>query len=137
MDLQNFKQILLDKIYELLKNNLPYREPYRYTYKKGSVNTKTGKVVNKKTVVRLGGPVGKPGTPFYSPYPGNLKNNGVYRTNNAIVLNVNKVGYIPYANKTANWHTKNGTNGGPDFIQRTNEDVVAHLRSIGCKVTRK
>lgn len=137
MDLETFKIRLLDKTYEILKNNLPYREPYEYTYKRGYTD-RNGQYHEKgTTVVRNGGPKGKPGTSFYSPYPGNLKNNGVYRTKDSIVLDVKKVGYIPFADKRAHKHTNGGTNGGPDFIRRTENDVVDHLRRIGCKVVKE
>lgn len=49
--------------------------------------------------VRQGGrAVGKRGTNMYSPYPGNLKNNGIYMTNRGVVLDYDRVGYIGYAN---------------------------------------
>lgn len=49
--------------------------------------------------VRQGGrAVGKRGTNMYSPYPGNLKNNGIYMTKRGVVLDYDKVGYIGYAN---------------------------------------
>ena len=48
---------------ENLKNILKEKAPVRVAYEKN------GRVYN-------GGPVGKPGTNMYSPYPGNLKNNG-------------------------------------------------------------
>jgi len=77
---------------ENLKNILKEKAPVRRAYEKN------GRVYN-------GGPVGKPGTNMYSPYPGNLKNNGIYpgyRTpdKGTIVLSGvdGKVGYLPYTN---------------------------------------
>ena len=54
------------------------------------------------------GPIGKIGTNMYSPYPGNLKNNGIYRgttigSKTQVVLSGvdGKVGYLPYTEKTS------------------------------------
>lgn len=66
--------------------------------------------------------VGKPGTNMYSPYPGNLKNNGIYPTRNGIVFDYNKVGYIGYANLRSN---------SPQFIERTIEDFCSFCVSLG------
>ena len=56
------------------------------------------------------GPKGKPGTNMYSPYPGNLKNNGIYAgyktaDKGTIVLSGvdGKVGYLPFTEKKSNW----------------------------------
>lgn len=59
------------------------------------------------------GATGKKGTNMYSPYPGNLKNNGIYpgytsATTGQIVLSGidGKVGYLPYTetrSKKPNW----------------------------------
>ena len=62
------------------------------------------------------GAVGKPGTNMYSPYPGNLKNNGIYAgyttaTTGQIILSgtTGKVGYLPYTETRShkpNWQQK-------------------------------
>lgn len=62
------------------------------------------------------GKVGKPGTNMFSPYPGNLKNNGIYAgyttaTSGTIILSGTdgKVGYLPYTetrSKKPNWQSK-------------------------------
>lgn len=62
------------------------------------------------------GAVGKPGTNMYSPYPGNLKNNGIYAgyttdTMGQIILSGTdgKVGYLPYTETRShkpNWQSK-------------------------------
>ena len=88
---------------ENLKNILKEKAPVRVAYEKN------GRVYN-------GGPVGKPGTNMYSPYPGNLKNNGIYpgyRTpdKGTIVLSGvdGKVGYLPYTetrSRKPNWQAQ-------------------------------
>jgi len=62
------------------------------------------------------GPAGKVGTNMYSPYPGNLKNNGIYAgytsaTQGQIVLSGTdgKVGYLPFTETRShkpNWQSK-------------------------------
>lgn len=51
------------------------------------------------------GAVGKAGTPMYSPYPGNLKNNGifyqVFGPTHARLVFGGPVGYAGYANETS------------------------------------
>lgn len=72
--------IAMSKLYELLKENAPVRSS--------------------------AGPKGKPGTNMYSPYPGNLMNNGIYQPYlkgpemGTITLSGTggKVGYLPYTN---------------------------------------
>ena len=59
------------------------------------------------------GPKGKPGTNMYSPYPGNLKNNGIYAgykaadKGTAVLSGVDgKVGYLPFTEKRSGWQQK-------------------------------
>ena len=58
---------------------------------------------NNAPVRSFPGPTGKKGTNMYSPYPGNLQNNGIYgenlgATSGRVVLSgtEGKVGYLPY-----------------------------------------
>ena len=73
--------------------------------------------------------VGKKGTNMYSPYPGNLKNNGIYRRgSNAVVFDYNKVGYIGYANL----YSKK-----PRFIEKTVADFMQYCVSLGGRIVKK
>ncbi len=74
-------------------------------------------ILKENAPVRMSpGPKGKPGTNMYSPYPGNLKNNGIYagyRTadKGTIVLSGvdGKVGYLPYTetrSRKPNWQAR-------------------------------
>lgn len=71
-----------------------------------------------------GGAVGKRGTNLYSPYPGNLKNNGIYPTEAGVRLDINKVGYIPFANK----YSKK-----PRYIENSIDVFVSYCISVGGK----
>ena len=72
--------------------------------------------------------VGKKGTNMYSPYPGNLKNNGIYRDGNAVVFDYNKVGYIGYANL----YSKK-----PQFIENTLDDFLQFCISLGGRIEQR
>ena len=74
------------------------------------------------------GAVGKPGTNMYSPYPGNLKNNGIYpgyRTadKGTIVLSGTdgKVGYLPFTETRSH---------RPGWQQRSIESFVSDLCAV-------
>ena len=88
--------MLQSKLLELLKSNAPVRQK--------------------------GGDVGKRGTNMYSPYPGNLKNNGIYQTNYGVRLDLNKVGYIGYANLRSK---------KPQFIEKSIDGFVQFCISLG------
>lgn len=79
---------------------------------------------DKAPVRSFGGAVGKKGTNMYSPYPGNLKNNGIYQTNNGVRLDLNKVGYIGYANKTSK---------SPQYIERSIDGFIQYCITLGGK----
>lgn len=68
------------------------------------------------------GAVGKPGTTMYSPYPGNLKNNGiipqVFSPTKARLIFGGPVGYAGYANKTS---------FKPGYQEKTVNDFVQKL----------
>ncbi len=74
-------------------------------------------ILKENAPVRLTpGAKGKPGTNTYSPYPGNLKNNGIYAgyktaDKGTIVLSGTdgKVGYLPYTETRShkpNWQSR-------------------------------
>lgn len=85
--------IAMYNLYNILKENAPVRDEQKYP-----------------------GPKGKPGTNKYSPYPGNLRNNGIYpgykgADRGQIVLSGTdgKVGYLPYTETKSNkpgWQQK-------------------------------
>ncbi|MBQ3221185.1 MAG: hypothetical protein IJB34_04420 [Clostridia bacterium] len=72
--------------------------------------------------------VGKKGTNMYSPYPGNLKNNGIHRTENGVTFDYNKVGYIGYANARSS---------KPRFIEKTVEDFCTYCVSLGGRIVKR
>lgn len=92
------------KLLEIAKKNAPVR----------SLKDKKGRPKKRA--------VGKPGTNMYSPYPGNLKNNGIYGVSEGIVFDYNKVGYIGYANLTSK---------KPQFIEKTVSDFCNFCVSLG------
>jgi len=71
------------------------------------------------------GPVGKAGTRMYSPYPGNLKNNGIfaqiYSPESARLVFGGPVGYACYANKTSS---------KPQYQEKTVSDFVDKLVTV-------
>ena len=94
--------IAMTKLYELLKSNAPVRNS--------------------------AGPKGKPGTNMYSPYPGNLKNNGIVPLENGICYDYNKVGYIGYANIRSH---------KPQFIEKTIDDFCDFCVSLGGRIVKR
>lgn len=92
------------KLLQIAKKNAPVR----------SLNDKKGRPKKRA--------VGKPGTNMYSPYPGNLKNNGIYGISEGIVFDYNKVGYIGYANLRSK---------KPQFIEKTVTDFCSFCVSLG------
>lgn len=73
------------------------------------------------------GAVGKKGTNMYSPYPGNLKNNGIVRTEKGIKLDVNRVGYIWYANKSSR---------KPNYIGKSVDEFLAWCQALGARIEK-
>ena len=112
---------------EIAKNNAPVRLAYN---KKGEVITETN--AKTKFYTKNGRPmqraVGKKGTNMYSPYPGNLKNNGIYAVDNGICFDYNKVGYIGYANIRSH---------SPQFIQRTVDDFLSFCVTLGGRIEKR
>jgi hypothetical protein len=104
-------EFLTNKLLEIAKKNAPVRL-----------------VADKKGRPRQRA-VGNKGTNMYSPYPGNLKNNGIYRRGtNAIVYDYNKVGYIGYANL----YSKK-----PRYIENTLNDFLNYCVSLGGRITKR
>lgn len=103
-------KMLTDKLYSISKVHAPVRE----------INDKNGKPKPRG--------VGKKGTNMYSPYPGNLKNNGIVRTENGVVFDYDKVGYIGYANLRSN---------KPKFIEKTVEDFCNYCVSLGGRIIKR
>jgi hypothetical protein len=100
-------EMLSAKLYEIAQNNAPVR----------SAKGKNGRPKKRAT--------GKPGTNMYSPYPGNLKNNGIVPLSNGISFDYNKVGYIGYANINSR---------KPRFIQKTVSDFCSFCVSLGGRI---
>ena len=74
------------------------------------------------------GPMGKPGTNTFSPYPGNLKNNGIYAGYRAadkgqvILSGVDgKVGYLPYTETRSH---------KPGWQQKSINEFVSRLCTV-------
>ena len=71
------------------------------------------------------GPVGKKGTNMYSPYPGNLMNNGivprVYSSTNASLLIGGPVGYAMYTETRSK---------KPHWMQKTVDEFVQRLTTV-------
>lgn len=103
-------EMLCSKLLDFAKENAPVRE-----------------VVDKKGRPRSRA-VGKKGTNMYSPYPGNLKNNGIYQQGNAVVFDYNKVGYIGYANLYSR---------RPQFIEKTLEDFLQYCVALGGRIEQR
>ena len=102
--------MLVEKMYDFAQTNAPVRV----------VVDKKGRPRSRAT--------GKKGTNMYSPYPGNLKNNGIYRINNGIVFDYNKVGYIGYANLRSY---------SPRYIEKTVSDFCNFCVSLGGRITKR
>ena len=103
-------EMLSDKLYEFAKARAPVRS-----------------VVDKKGRPRQRA-VGKKGTNMYSPYPGNLKNNGIVRTGKGVKFDYDKVGYIGYANIRSH---------KPQFIENTVEDFCNFCISLGGRIIQR
>ncbi len=83
---------------------------------------------NNAPVRSTRGAVGKRGTNMYSPYPGNLKNNGIVQTSNGVKLDINHVGYIWYANKTSS---------RPDYVGKSVDEFLHYCQALGARVEKK
>ena len=103
-------QMLTEKLYELAKQNAPVR---RAVGKNGRPRSRA---------------VGKKGTNMYSPYPGNLKNNGIVRLANGVSYDYNKVGYIGYADLRS--HKKG-------FIVKTVNDFCNYCIALGGRIKQR
>ena len=104
------EEMLVKKLLRLAKKNAPVR----------LVSDKKGRPRKRA--------VGKKGTNMYSPYPGNLKNNGIYARGNAVVYDYNKVGYIGYANLRSH---------KPQFIEKTLDDFLNYCISLGGRIVKR
>ena len=102
--------MLSEKLLEIAKENAPVRK----------IKDKKGRPRSRA--------VGKRGTNMYSPYPGNLKDNGIVRIQNGIVFDYNKVGYIGYANIRS---------GSPKFIERTVGDFCQFCVALGGRIKQR
>lgn len=121
------KIMLASKLLEIAKQNAPVRLAYN---KSGKVLTETTE--KTKFYTRTGRPmaraVGKKGTNMYSPYPGNLKNNGIVGTENGVIFDYDKVGYIGYANIRSK---------SPQFIERTVDDFCTFCVGLGGRIKKR
>lgn len=104
------EKMLLEKLLFFAKENAPVRE----------VKDKNGRPRPRA--------VGKKGTNMYSPYPGNLKNNGIYPIKNGIRFDYDKVGYIGYANIKSH---------SPGFIENTIKDFCNYCVSLGGRIIKR
>lgn len=104
------KAMLVGKLQQIAKDKAPVR----------IVVDKNGRPLSRAT--------GKKGTNMYSPYPGNLKNNGVVAIDNGVRYDYNKVGYIGYANIRSK---------SPQFIEGTIQDFCAYCISLGGRVIKQ
>ena len=105
--MQITKQMLWENLCEYAQKNAPVRATHD---KKGRPRPRA---------------VGKKGTNMFSPYPGNLKNNGIYRTKDGVVFDYNKVGYIGYAN------LRKG------YIEKTVKDFCDFCVSLGGRIIKR
>jgi hypothetical protein len=103
-------EMLSSKLLEIAKENAPVR----------IIVDKEGRPRKRDT--------GKKGTNMYSPYPGNLKNNGIYARGNSVIYDYNKVGYIGYANL----YSKK-----PRYIEKTVEDFLTFCVSLGGRIVKR
>ena len=103
-------EMLSSKLYEIAQNNAPVRV----------VVDKKGRPLSRAT--------GKKGTNMYSPYPGNLKNNGIEPLKNGVKYDYNKVGYIGYANLKSK---KAG------FLEKTVTDFCQFCISLGGRMVKR
>lgn len=103
-------EMLSSKLLEFAKANAPVR----------LITDKKGRPLKRAA--------GKRGTNMYSPYPGNLKNNGIYRRGNAVVFDYNKVGYIGYANLRSH---------KPRYIEKTLNDFLNYCVALGGRIVKR
>ena len=104
------KEMLAEKLYQYAQATAPVRQ----------IVDKKGRPLSRA--------VGKKGTNMYSPYPGNLKNNGIERIADGVRYDYNKVGYIGYANILSK---------SPKFIERTIDGFCNYCISLGGRVTKR
>ena len=125
--MQITKAMLVEQLQKISKENAPVRIVYDAKGNVKTKNLKTGKIYTKggRPASRA---VGKPGTNMYSPYPGNLKNNGIVDIGDGVRYDYNKVGYIGYANIRSK---------KPQFIEKTIEDFCAYCIALGGRVTKR
>jgi len=83
---------------------------------------------NNAPVRQTHGAVGKKGTNMYSPYPGNLKNNGIVQTSDGAKLDINKVGYIWYANKSSR---------KPNYIGKSVDEFLRWCQALGARIEQE
>ena len=141
-------EMLAAKLLEFAKKNAPvrvltFKRYQRTVYSKTETYAKDvkrgGKVVHKagdRKVIHNRGrlktgesrAVGKKGTNMYSPYPGNLKKNGIYAIENGVRFDYDKVGYIGYANKYSH---------KPRYIEKTVDDFCQYCVSLGGRIIRR
>ena len=121
------KALLVSKLQQIAKANAPVRIVYDAQGQVKTKNLKTGKLYTKsgRPASRA---VGKPGTNMYSPYPGNLKNNGIVNLNDGIRYDYTKVGYIGYANIRSK---------KPQFIEKTIEDFCNFCVALGGRIEKR
>lgn len=104
------QEMLVSKLIQIAKENAPVR----------IVTARNGRPLQRS--------VGKKGTNMYSPYPGNLKNNGIVGVANGVIFDYNKVGYIGYANLYSR---------KPQFIEKTVTDFCNFCVSLGGRIKQK
>ena len=104
-------ETLREHLLEFAQKNAPVRK----------INDKNPKRPRKRAV-------GKKGTNMYSPYPGNLRDNGLYAIENGIRFDYDKVGYIGYANKYSH---------KPRYIEKTVDDFCQYCVSLGGRIIRR
>ena len=104
------KAMLVSKLQEFAKANAPVR----------IVVDKQGRPASRA--------VGKPGTNMYSPYPGNLKNNGIVNLDDGIRYDYTKVGYIGYANIRSK---------KPQLIEKTIDDFCSFCVALGGRIEKR
>lgn len=104
-------QMLTIKLYEIAQSKAPVRE----------ISDKKGRPLPRA--------VGKKGTNMYSPYPGNLKNNGIYMRNESeLVFDLNKVGYIGYANIRSR---------SPRYIENSINEFCNYCVALGGRIVKR
>lgn len=105
--MQITQNMLIEKLRHIAKENAPVRD----------IIDKQGRPLPRA--------IGKKGTNMYSPYPGNLKNNGIVFIKDGICFDFDKVGYIGYANIRSR---------KKKFIERTVTDFCEFCVSLGGRI---